>query len=200
MNKKKYISWCKQEELTATLLAICAEIIVFGFVYPKVYPDDIYFLSILVMFAGVIATSIIFVLSNKGMMFCHKLMQNDGIIKKAVVENHRVSGNTISFYMVVNFRILDTGEEYVWKEQYCQPKGERFFHLQMDKYLMKHPEIEVIVDSNNHARHYILFEQIMLDPIRRMQKIFEIINVILGIILMIIFIIFLVKIHFNCVL
>ena len=197
MAKEDDISNCKQEELTSTLLIMCTEIIVFGFVFPSVQ-EELFLLSVLLVFISIGITFFIFWHSNKGMMLCYKLVHGNGIIKNAVVEKYKVTPFRTSFCITVWFRILETGNVYKWKEQYCESEG--FHHLasQINHYLGHHPELDVLVDPDNYARHYILFEQVMLDKTRKTQGVSKVINRILGIILLVIFIAFVVKLCITC--
>lgn len=187
MKKEDYISNCKQEELTSTLIVIGFELILFGFVLPEVF-GDLLPLCVLVMFISIIVTFAIFWRSNKRMMLCYKLIHGNGVTTKAVVENYKVSPSRYSFYIMVCFRILETGNIYKWEEHYCECDSFHRLSSQMNAYLGNYPEFEVLVDPENHARNYILFEQIMLDETRQTQEVSKIINVIIGVVLLIVFV------------
>ena len=191
MNKENYISWCKQEELTITMIAMYIEVIMFGFVLPAAI-EELRWVSIIVVIISMVLSFVVFWNGNKGMRLCYKLIHERGIIRRAVVEKHKIKVSKMDFVMTVWFRVLDTDVVYEWKEHYADDARHNLAS-QMHQYLEKHPEIEVLLDPCDHKKHYILFEQVMLSGVRRTQGIFKVINIILGIILLILIIVMFVK-------
>ena len=86
-------------------------------------------------------------------------------------------------YLSVVFRLLETDEIYKWKEYYRIAISNFDLGHQLHRYLGQYPEVEVIVDANNHEQHYVLLEPVMLDPIRQNQRVYKMINVVLEVIL-----------------
>lgn len=197
MNKEKYVSWCKQEDLTITIIAMILEVFIFGFVFPVVV-EELLGLSIVITLISLVLSLFIFWRNNKKMMLCYKLMHGNGITRKAVVEDYKIKLFKNAFSMTIWFRVLDTGTVYEWKEQYTDSA---FHNLasQMYQFLGTYPEIEVLLDPCNHRQHYILFEQVMFDGIRKGQGIFKVINIILGIVLLVLILALLVKTCILCI-
>lgn len=198
MNKEKYISWCKQEELTITIIAVCLEVIMFGFVLPAAV-EELLWLSIVILLISMVISFFIFWRENRGMMLCYKLIHGNGITRKAIVENYKIKLFRNGLSMIVWFRILDTGMVYQWKEQYMDSGAFHNLASQMNQFLGTHPEIEVLLDPYNHSNHYILFEQVMFDGIRKGQGIFKVINIILGIVLLVLILVLIVKTCIVCI-
>lgn len=176
MDKTKYISNCKQEELTATLLAICGEIFLFGFFMPCETDEELSLFFKIVTMICILITLFLFFVSNRKMMMCYKLIKHNGVIKKAVVEASSVYLNKGILLISVWFQILENGGRYKWKEKYNVSLKSVELDNELKKYLERCPEIEVIVDERDYKKNYVLLEQDFLERKRQRQSVYKKIN------------------------
>lgn len=168
----------KQEEIGSTLLASTFLVWYIALWVPRGNTTDMKekWCFFLLTIAGIIFLWILFFISNRHTWKCYYLTRKKRAVMKAKVEHAKVYGTKASVYMSIRFRVLETGERYYWKESFSTFPS--LPYLEISRYLDQLPEVDVLVNLENHRENYLLIEPAFDEFVRQSQKMFRILNVI----------------------